>query len=466
MRVRGYGRKAIRQRETLFVPWRQEVTPSDERFAAARIASDTVVKWIARGASTCEFAVAKRISGVKVAPLRPPKAEAHCPLPPNSGLPMCARYAVADEVLVLTGNADLFAALYELAAKSPTGGIWVEAFGAVRGASIIELTGDRHRESVREATLSALSATVFVKDGVPDIRSVATLTWRDKRTPMALTGFLASARATHLTIRYRPIQLLDSIADSAMATGVGVVSSMAGGAGGASPAIAGEAAEAVMERAVAKITQGSAAKRRQAEQAIVSWADLEDSASDTPPANFGWADLASAVADAEASAPVASAAPSPSMSAPSTSAPSTSAPSTSAPSTESARRVSNASPAATPPPKSNAPPVQTAMSWGAVADASAAQAARTASAASVSSWDQVAQASQEVAARSMRTAQDLERGDVLVHPTLGNCTVLTVVSEHVVMLKPKNDASRKITIKPFDIVDSGKKGVYTLVKRS
>lgn len=329
---------------------------------------------------------------------------------------MCARYAVADEVVILTGGVDLFGALYELAARSPTGGVWVEVFGTVRGASIIELTGDRHRESVREATLSAMTATVFIQDGVPDIRSVATLTWREKRTPYSLTGFLASARATHLTVRFRPMQWIASAADATMDASSFAVSSMS--VPGAAPAQESSSAAAkAVAKSVEKITKDLPNKRKQAEAAVASWAEVADLSESTPePSNFGWADIASAIEETP-------------------------------------------EPAAAP--KAD---LQASLSWGDVAEESA-KPSPAPQPAPESAWDLVAEVSQEVSARKAIAAGDLERGDVLIHPTLGNCTVLSIMSEHVVMVKPKHEASRKITIKPFDVVPSEKKGVYTLVKR-
>lgn len=346
---------------------------------------------------------------------------------------MCARYAVADEVRVLTGGVDLFGALYELAKISPSGGIWVEAFGAVRGASIIELTGDRHRESVREATLSAFTATVFIKDDVPDIRSVGTLTWREKRTPLSLTGFLASARATHLTIRYRPIEIVESAAESKMGSDSFVISSMGSTGTREKEPVSSEVAAEAVSRAVQKITQNVPNRRKQAEAAVVSWADMPDT-DESEPATFGWGDLASAIEDAEEDAP----APAVTESKPSAKSKAT-------------------KPAET----------QASLSWGEVAEASTVSLKSDvgASTAGAVSWDAVAEESQKVSSRKAMLATDLERGDVLIHPTLGNCTILQVVSDSVVMIKPKHDTSRKITIKLFDIVPSDKKGVYTLIKR-
>ena len=263
-----------------------------------------------------------------------------------------------------------------------------------------------------------MSATVFMRDGVPEIHSVATLTWREKRNPRSLTGFLASARATNLTVRFRAIEIVEDAASASTDPS----------------AAAGDA----IARTVEKIAKAGPGRRAAAEAAIVTkWDALLDEAdATTSDAPFDWGDLARA--SGEASEPNIA----------------------SAPSTASARPSSS----------SKKPAVQETLSWEDVAASSTEEAPGAATpadhgASGASGWDLVAEVSETVASQKTLRAADLQRGDVVVHPTLGNCVVLSVVSDHVVMIKPKNDASRKITTKPFDIVPSGKKGIYTLTKR-
>lgn len=375
---------------------------------------------------------------------------------------MSLRYAPADEIQILTGGIDLFSVLYARAEAAYPRGIWVEAFGTVKGASIIELTGDRHRESVREATLSQMSATVFHDGESPDIRSVATLTWREKRTPHSLTGFLASALATHVTLRIREVELVDEraaakkSADSKAAAskaeaGRVAASPTAKTASGPAPATTAKMAEArsaavssvspreilreaatreEVDAAVARLAEETKKKRGAVKDSFVSsWDALVADDSDAPAAPaLGWGDVAQA-AEAKSA---------PAMSWGDLANAAEETPSKSAPK-PSAKAASKA-----------AAPVAAQQSlldesWG--------------------SWDEVAQVSAEVALRPKTAASTLKRGEVLVHPTLGNCTILSVVSESVVMVKPKHDTSRKISLKPFEIFASGKPGIYELERR-
>ena len=340
---------------------------------------------------------------------------------------MSLRYAPADEVRILTGGVDLFSVLYARAAEAYPRGIWVEAFGVVRGASIIELAGDRHRESVREATLSQMSATVFHDGESPDIRSVATLTWREKRAPQSLTGFLASALASHVTLRIREIELTDGTERSVTPAAERDTSSKKGRVVAtqrsnapaktkttANPREILREASTREEVDAAVLTLAEQNKRKRGvvqEKVVDSWEAL--AAEETPAAveapTLSWGDLEAAQNDAP-----------------------------------SAAKSQKAAPKA----KESAAPAQPLLdeSWG--------------------SWDEVAQVSAEVALRPKTAASTLKRGEVLVHPTLGNCTIMAVVSESVVMVKPKHDTSRKISLKPFEIYSSGKAGIYELERRA
>lgn len=335
---------------------------------------------------------------------------------------MSLRSEPADEVHILTGGVDLFSLLYARAQKAYPRGIWVEAFGTVKGASIIELTGDRHRESVREATLSQMSATVFSDGDTPDIRSVATLTWRDKRTPKSLTGFLASSLAVHVTVRIREIVLVDGL-------------------------------ERPTSKNVAPAEQPSRAARVKEAQESVSPRDrLRDAQSRE--------DVDAAVQQLAVQKKAMRAAP------------------------KSAEASAWDALREEPSVKASAPVRETSVGWGDVAKLNEEDADTTRVQKNVpskskeptpakqqtldaawGSWEEVAQVSEEVALRPKTAASALKRGEVLVHPTLGNCTILAVVSETVVMVKPKHDTSRKISLKPFEIYASKKPGIYELERR-
>lgn len=385
---------------------------------------------------------------------------------------MSSRYAPVDEVRILTGGVDLFAVVYELAAASSTGGIWVEAFGTVRGASIIELTGDRHRESVREATLSSMTATVFMNGDTPDIRSVGTLTWRDKRTPQSLTGFVASALCTHVTLRIRPIVVADAAVASRPASKAEATASASAARSAEKPRERAKDAKTddrltdearALDAAVAKLAESTRAKRESHDAQVQSWADLAAAAADESPTVAAtprtskpaeasvrsdgaiptWADLASDASllnerqgDRQASSGPATPSQRPSVRVSST---------TSSPARPSVSKPSAAAPAIATPAPEQASFDDMSGGWG--------------------SWDDVAAVSEEVVARAKTAATELKRGEVIVHPTLGNCTVLQVMSEHVVMVKPKHESARKITLKLFDLLPTKKAGIYELVKR-
>lgn len=348
----------------------------------------------------------------------------------------------ADEVRVLTGGENLFDLLYRRAEAAYPRAIWVEGFGSVKGASIVELVGDRHRETVREATLSAFSATVYAQGDKPEIRSVATLTWREKRTPQTLTGFLASAFAIHVTLRIREVEILSGAAALD-------VQNRPMSHANASPSKAARQATATVSKAMASNVQDevdakrgkvssspsafvdddipirshrapAAAKTKMQDSSRAvddsGWVDLPNgfTPKDAPAApakeSFGWGDVAAKV---EASAQQ-----------------------------EPQRTQKPASPAARP-----------------------AQQSLLADVANTGDgWGDVAARSEELEASASMSARDLKKGEVLIHPTLGECTILNIVSESVVMLKPKRDRMRKVSLKPFAIHETSRRGFYELSK--
>lgn len=351
----------------------------------------------------------------------------------------------ADEVRVLSGGVDVFAVLYARAQVAFPRGIWVEGFGTVRGASIIELTGDKHRESVREATLGQFSATV-VSDGTDnDVRSVATLTWREKRTPRSLTGFLASAFATHVTLRIREVDILRGEAAERVDASVGAVAEQPPSKAAPSKATAASAASTESERTISKPNKPTPSARV-SEPAVssprhITTAAKESSTSASKSSSgVNWDDLDTMFDTGGTSAP---AEPTPAKAQPKEA------------STIGWGDVAAASEAsATPPPskrRQGAPVVQPAqqsliddMDGGA------------------SGWDQVAAVSEEVAKTTTTAAKTLKKGEVLVHPHLGNCTIISVLSETVVMVKPRRARARKISLKPFVVTETDKRGFYAL----
>lgn len=340
--------------------------------------------------------------------------------------------APVDEVRVLTGGVDVFNVLYARAEAAHPRGIWVEGFGTIKGGSIIELIGDKHRESVREATLSQWSATIVSDGETRDVRSVGTLTWREKRTPHSLTGFLASARASHVTLRIREIEILRG--DAALR-----VESSAQPA--ASPQPDSPRKNAKPSPSKAKETRPS--RRPSAPPAQ----DIEDIPIHRPPTpdiiaqesrteasaqSVGWGDLEEASERVEATAAV--------------------------------------TPAKT----------TSSIGWGDVAQASeslrdtpvkapavqpAQQSLIDGMDAAPSGWGEVAELSETMEKTTTQTAaKTLKRGEVLVHPKLGDCTIINVLSETVVMVKPRGTKARKISLKPFVVTETGKRGFYALTR--
>jgi hypothetical protein len=106
------------------------------------------------------------------------------------------------------------------------------------------------------------------------------------------------------------------------------------------------------------------------------------------------------------------------------------------------------------------------MSWGDLAQQSAAEGAATSPADRTpnESWAAVAAMSEKSAAKRL-SANDLSRGDILEHPTLGECKILSILGEERIMVRPESGPSRKLTLRVFEIVATEKKGRYELRKR-
>lgn len=358
----------------------------------------------------------------------------------------------ADEVRVLSGGVDVFSVLYARAQVAYPRGIWVEGFGTVRGASIIELTDDKHRESVREATLGQFSATV-VSDGTKnDIRSVATLTWREKRTPRSLTGFLASAYATHVTLRIREVDILrgdaaervDASVSAPASTPVESTPARAAPAKATSPRPTSDESERAASTRQRSATSARASEpASEAPQRAATKPKASSSGASQAASSVNWDDL-DTMFDTGASDAAAS--------------PSEPTPKEETTSSIGWGDVAAASEASATPPASerraaSAPVVQPAqqsliddMDGGA------------------SGWDQVAAVSEEVTKTTATAAKTLKKGEVLVHPHLGNCTIISVLSETVVMVKPRRARARKISLKPFVVTETDKRGFYALTR--
>lgn len=351
-----------------------------------------------------------------------------------------------DEVRVLTGGVDVFSVLYARAQAAHPRAIWVEGFGTVKGASIIELTGDKHRESVREATLNHFSATITSDGERQDVRSVATLSWREKRAQRSLTGFLASALATHVTLRIREVEIL---------RGEDATTIDVSGAASASKAEEKRASKPAQERRktsakASKPRQKSTQKQRQ--ESAPSYDDIpihrppapsissnqkstaEPAAkkSESPAQSVGWGDLegASDAVQEDAAAPksvvgwgdVAQA-------------------------SEQAERHAA-------PKQAGAPKIQPAQQ--SLIDGIDAPA---------DGWGDVAALSESMEKTTTPTAaKTLKRGEVLVHPKLGDCTIINVMSETVVMVKPRGGRARKISLKPFVVTETERRGFYALTR--
>lgn len=340
--------------------------------------------------------------------------------------------APVDEVRVLTGGVDIFTVLYARAEAAYPRGIWVEGFGTIKGGSIIELTGDKHRESVREATLSQWSATIVSDGDTREVRSVGTLTWREKRTPHALTGFLASARATHVTVRIREVEILHG--EAALR-----VESSAQPA--ASPQPERPRTNAKPSPSKAKETRASARPSAPPAQDLDEipihrppTPDIiaQESSDESSAQSVGWGDLE-----------------------------------------EASQRVETA-PAAKP------AETTSSVGWGDVAQVSesiqetpvkapaiqpAQQSLIDGMDAAPSGWGEVAELSETIEQTTTQTAaKTLKRGEVLVHPKLGDCTIINVLSETVVMVKPRGAKARKISLKPFVVTETGKRGFYALTR--
>lgn len=337
----------------------------------------------------------------------------------------------ADEVRVLTGGVDVFSVLYARAQAAYPRAIWVEGFGTVKGASIIELTGDKHRESVREATLSHLNATILSEGDKPQVRSVATLTWREKRTQRTLTGFLASALATHVTLRIREVELLRGDDATTIDTTT------------ASPPPS-KAETKRTKRAPAKSSKAKRTSERPPAQdidqipihrppapAISAPEKPSETSTKKPEESVGWGDLEAASDAVQNDAP--------------------------APASVGWGDVAKAS--------ETAQATRTERSGGAPKIQPAQQSLIDDIDSPAAGWTEVAELSQSMEQGTQATAaKTLQRGEVLVHPKLGDCTIINVLSETVVMVKPKRGRARKISLKPFVVTQTERRGFYALTR--
>lgn len=376
----------------------------------------------------------------------------------------------ADEVRVLSGGADVFSVLYARAQVAYPRGIWVEGFGTVKGASIIELTGDKHRESVREATLGQFSATVVSDGESHDIRSVATLTWREKRNQRTLTGFLASAYATHVTLRIREVDILHG--DAAQRVDASVSAPVDSTPAKSVPSTVESSEPVPIRTARVESEPAKSAPIQTARGSGVSRS--ERAAPERTPVQRDAAER-DAIQSSASSARASQA---------STSVNWDDLDTMFDTGTKSAPHKPEAAPQRPKAKVKEEPKEQATIGWGDVAAASAEpvkpQPSKTTVGAPVvqpaqqsliddmdgggGGWDQVAAVSDEVEKKTTTAAQTLKKGEVLVHPNLGNCTIISVLSETVVMVKPRRARARKISLKPFVVTETDKRGFYALTR--
>ena len=85
-------------------------------------------------------------------------------------------------------------------------------------------------------------------------------------------------------------------------------------------------------------------------------------------------------------------------------------------------------------------------------------------------WAQVAAASEELVSRldddDEIESDELVRGNVLVHPTLGRCRVLQIVGVDMVRVQlPSRSTPQKLMLRPFRVVKTDEAGCFRLDKR-
>ena len=62
--------------------------------------------------------------------------------------------------------------------------------------------------------------------------------------------------------------------------------------------------------------------------------------------------------------------------------------------------------------------------------------------------------------------EDLQRGDVLLHPTLNQCTVVQVLGDDALRVRVPNGAVRKLMMRPFRLLQDGSERVFRIEKKS
>lgn len=93
-----------------------------------------------------------------------------------------------------------------------------------------------------------------------------------------------------------------------------------------------------------------------------------------------------------------------------------------------------------------------------------------ATAASPASWAAVSAASDRVKAGASDEPEpieidELERGDLLMHPTLGRCTFLQVADTDAIKVKLGNGSPQKLMMRVFDVLPTDTARVFKLRKR-
>lgn len=312
-----------------------------------------------------------------------------------------------DLVRVLQQNVDLLAAMLSLAADSSTKAVWIEGFGVVKGAVVIELDGGNRRQSVKQGMLTALQALVDVSGEEPKLRSMAAVRGAERGKEQIIYGFLSAARAVDVTLRVRTAAVEEIAASKAPQLEISLVS------------------DETPHQPEAKLNpEPPSAPVEGGDDAEVTQSAVVDTKSESQA--FTWGDLAAQSEDTDALRD------------------------SSAGKQEEKQRASAAG----------------AMSWGDLAAQSAGESETSAAAkpAANESWAAVAAMSEKSAAKRL-SANDLSRGDILEHPTLGECKILSILGEERIMVRPESGPSRKLTLRVFEIVATEKSGRYELRKR-
>lgn len=325
-----------------------------------------------------------------------------------------------DSVRVLQQNVDLLAAMLSLAADSPTKAVWIEGFGVVKGAVVIELDGGNRRQSVKQGMLTALQALVDVSGKEPQLRSMAAVRGVERGNEQVIYGFLSAARAVDVTLRIRSAAVEEIAASKAPQLEISLIGD-----------------DAPPQQEQTKTSESSPEEKVAVESDGVRKKKSEKVDAKSEPQTFTWGDLAAESAETDAQ-------------------------SATKPESSTAQSTSRAGD------RNEQPKATTGggMSWGDLAQQSAAEGAATSPADRTpnESWAAVAAMSEKSAAKRL-SANDLSRGDILEHPTLGECKILSILGEERIMVRPESGPSRKLTLRVFEIVATEKKGRYELRKR-